>query len=142
MKAVFALLMFCFGVEALAGSSVEGRWRFYKKIYQGNEMPEAPGATLRMFFEYGEAGDSHLYWWHEGESDHCSRRGRYHIEAGHIVEEVTWVDPLNTFSCAQDPDMQLGRRTRTPYYFQGNDLALRFHLGDEPLDLIWRKEKQ
>jgi hypothetical protein len=142
VKIFIALLALCFTTSAFAGNAVEGRWRFYKKIFQENEMPEPPGATLRMFFEYSANGESHLFWWHEGDTDHCSRRGRYHIESGHIVEEVIWVDPENTFACGQDPDMQLGRKTRTPYYFHGKDLALRFHLGDEPLDLIWRKERK
>lgn len=142
MRVALALLLFSFAADAFASPAVVGRWRFHKKIYQGTEIPEAPGATLRMFFEFDGAGESHLYWRHEGEKDHCSRKGRYHVEAGHIVEEVVWVDPENTFACGQDPDMQLGRKTRTPYYFHGKDLALRFHLGDEPLDLIWRKESE
>lgn len=118
---------------------VVGHWFFYKKLYQGQEMPEPPGATLRMHFEFLEGGESLLYWWHEGEGDHCKRKGKYYVEDGHIVDEVTWVDPENTMHCSQDPDMHLGRKTRTPYYFYGQDLALRFHLGDEPLDLIWKK---
>lgn len=141
MKIITLLLFFLAATDAMASEAVEGNWRFYKKIYQGTEIPEAPGATLRMYFEF-DGSKSHLYWRHEGEKDHCSRRGKYHLEEGIIVEEVTWVDPENTFACAQDPDMQLGRKTRTPYYFHGKDLALRFHLGEEPLDLIWRKESE
>jgi hypothetical protein len=138
MKEIAFLLLFLWA-EAGAASAVEGHWFFYKKIYQKQEIPEPPGATLRMHFEFSPAGESSLYWWHEGEGDYCRRTGKYAVDGGHIVDEVTWVDPRNSKHCGQDPDMQLGRRTRSSFYFHGPDLAIRFHLGDEPLDLVWKK---
>jgi len=134
----FLLLIFSIRVGA-AEPSLEGHWFFYKKIYQKQEMPEPPGATLRMHFEFSAAGESSLYWWHEGEKDMCRRKGKYYVEADQIIDEVTWVDPENSRHCGQDQDMQMGRRTRTPFYFYGPDLAIRFHLGDETLDLVWKK---
>lgn len=119
--------------------SIEGHWIFYKKIYLGQEIPEHPGATLRMHFEFSAAGESLLYWWHEGEDDLCRRRGEYSVEDGYLLERVTWVDPENAPHCSRDPDMQPGNSTRTPFYFHGRDLAIRFHLGNEPLDLVWKK---
>lgn len=136
------LLLALISINANAqGSVVEGHWFFYKKIYQNQEIPEPPGATLRMHFEFSAKGESTLYWWHEGEKDLCRRKGIYSVEEDQIVDEVTWVDPKNSYHCVQDPDMQLGRRTRTPFYFRGGDLAIRFHLGDESLDLVWKKIK-
>lgn len=138
-----ALSLLLLSLEAFAGvpaaTPVDGHWLFYKKLYQGQEMPEGPNATLRMHFEFLPDGESLLYWWHEGEDDFCRRRGRFTVEADQIVDEVTWVDPANARICADDPDMRLGRKTRTPYYFYGPDLALRFHLGDENLDFVWKK---
>lgn len=119
--------------------TVVGHWFFHMKLYQGHQMPEPPDATLRLHFAFREGGESELWWWHEGEGDHCRRRGTYTVEATNIVEETTWIDPANTPLCGQDPDMQLGRKTRTPYYFYGDDLALRFQLADEPLDVIWKR---
>jgi len=127
-------------LPSLASASVlDGHWFFYKKIYQNQHMPEPPSATLRMHFEFSPEGESTLYWWHEGEGDYCHRKGRYLVEKDQLVDEVTWLDPKNTHFCGNDPDMQLGRRTRTPFYFSGPDLALRFHLGDENLDFVWKK---
>lgn len=141
MRAFFLALLLAVGAvpaRAEPDPALVGGWRFYKKVYQGIEMPEGPGATLRMFYEFNEAGESYLYWWHEGDTDHCGRKGRYSTEAGFLVEEVVWVDPENTYGCSRDPDMQLGRRTRTPYYFRDGDFALQFSLGDERLDLVWK----
>lgn len=144
MKKLTLLLvvaLFAFHAEA-NGPRLEGHWFFYKKIYKKQEMPEPPDATLRMHFEFSAAGESYLYWWHEGEGDLCRRKGKYTIEEGQIVDEVTWVDPENTRFCGEDPDMQLGRKTRTPFYFHGEDLAIRFHLADETLDLVWKKVEE
>jgi hypothetical protein len=118
--------------------SVEGHWLFYKKIYQGKEMPEPPSATLRMHFEFAANGDSKLWWWHEGEQDHCQRKGKWKTEDNLIVDEVTWVDPENTSECSKDPDMQNGKVNKTPFKFRGPDLSLELHLGDEPLEMVWK----
>lgn len=139
-QALTLLLLLVSGIcPAWAEPGLVGRWQFYKKVYQGIEMPEGPGATLRMHYEFSAAGESYLYWRHEGDTDYCGRKGRYFTEEGFLVEEVVWVDPENTYGCSRDPDMQLGRRTRTPYYFRDGDFALRFSLGDEGLDLLWRR---
>ncbi len=92
-----------------------------------------------MHYEFSASGESSLYWWHEGEGDFCRRKGTYRLEEGQIVDEVKWLDPKNTSRCGDDLDMRLGRLTRTPYIFYGPDLAIRFHLGDETLDMVWKK---
>lgn len=120
---------------------LHGQWRFYKKIFQGQEMPEPPSANLRMFFEFSPSGDSRLWWWREGENDRCQRRGKFSVEGNTLVDEVTWVDPENTPQCAQDPDMQPGKVTRTPFRFRGEDLSLELHLNGEPLEMVWRRER-
>ena len=119
--------------------SIVGRWQFYKKIYHGQEMPEGPEATLRLFYEFSPNGESHLWWWHEGDRDHCSRKGYYQIKDGFLEERVFWVDPQNSIDCSSDPDMQPHRFTRTPIFFLGEDFALQFHLGEDELDLVWKR---
>ncbi|MGZ3727916.1 MAG: hypothetical protein ACXVCG_01760 [Bdellovibrionota bacterium] len=134
------LLLTGFPGTAFGGSpDVVGKWQFYKKVYQGQEMPEGPSAPLRMYFEFDASGNSSLYWWHEGDRDHCARKGRYLVNGDLLQDEVTWVDPKNTPECADDMDMQLGRKTKTPFYFRGADLAIRFQIAGEPLDLVWKK---
>lgn len=145
MRSWLPLLLLLFSGASLAADGappapgIAGHWQFYMKIYQGIEMPESPSATLRLHFEFSQDGVSRLYWWHEGDSDHCRREGRYRVEGSTLVDEVTWVDPENTFGCGSDPDMQLGRVTRTPFSFRADDLVLDFHLGDEPLYMVWKR---
>lgn len=140
MKHWALLFLFLMPYGALAEDpSVVGHWFFYKKIYQGQEMPEPVNASLRLHFEFSAEGESFLYWWHEGDTDHCARKGRYHYEGGVLTDEIIWVDPKNTRECADDIDMQLGRKTRTPVHFIGDDLAIRFQIDGEPLDMVWKK---
>ena len=119
--------------------SLVGQWTFVAKIFDGETMPEGPHATLRLHFDFSAVGESSLYWWHEGDHDHCAQKGRYHVEGQTLVNEITWVDPANTEDCSSDPDMQLGRTTRTPFYFLGENLAIRFQLNGDPLDMVWNK---
>lgn len=140
MKAFLLLLLF--SQAALAGGSQEellGHWFFYKKIYQGAEMPGPPGATLRLHFEFLPDGASRLYWWHEGEGDRCAREGRYFVENGVIIEEATWVDPGNHPNCSRDPDMREGKTSRIPFRLVGGDLHLHLPLAGESLIYVWRK---
>lgn len=123
-------------------NSLVGRWGYFMKVYEGVEMPEGPDATLRLRFEFTADGESHLYWWHVGEGDHCARRGRYRVENDVLVDEIVWVDPKNNYACAQDPDMQLGRVTRTPISFDRGNLVTHLHLGDDDLLYVWKRLAQ
>lgn len=115
-----------------------GHWFYYKKIYQGKEMPEPPHATLRLYYEFRADGTSRLYWWHEGENDLCDREGRYTIEGNVIVEKTTKVDPNNHPSCSRDPDMQEGKTTRIPFRMKSDGLHLYLPFSDDFLIYVWR----
>ncbi len=122
-----------------AEESVVGHWQYYKKIFDGQEMPEPPSATLRLHFQFSAEGESKLWWWHEGDTDHCQRKGKYKIEGNLLVDEVTWVDPENTQFCSEDRDMQLGKISRTPFKLADGDLSLELHLNDKPLYMVWKR---
>ena len=140
MKYFILILLWCFpSLVWAADPSVVGHWFFYKKVYQGEDMLEPPGATLRLHFEFSAKGESFLYWWHEGAGDHCARRGQYTFNGGVLFDEIVWVDPKNSPECADDQDMQMGRKTKTPIHFIGDDLAIQFQLDGEPLDMVWKK---
>lgn len=142
--AFFLLLLFPWG--ALASEthtpSIVGRWGYFMKVFDGHEMPEPPDATLRLRYEFSAEGRSRLYWWHEGDSDFCERRGSFRLEGGMLVDKVEWVNPENSFGCGEDPDMQNGKTTRTPVYFQHGNLIMRLHLGEEDLLYVWKKLKE
>ncbi len=138
-KLILLALLSTLPAHAGDAPSLVGKWTFYKKVFDGQEMPESPQASLRLHFDFSASGDSSLYWWHEGDTDHCAQKGRYHVEGQTLVDEITWVDPANTVDCSSDPDMQQGRTTRTPFYFRGDDLAIRFQINGDPLDMVWKR---
>lgn len=143
MKAIFGLMGFlaaasCASQPARAAEPVEGRWQFYKKVFEGNEMPE-PEDGLKMFWEYGADGTSRLWWERKSSGESCNRKGEYHVEGDEIVEKATWIDPANTPFCEKDPDMTNGRETRNKFELRNGELVLFFHLNNEPLELVWKK---
>lgn len=135
---IVAIFLTSLRAEAIPPSII-GHWLYYKKIYEGVEYPEGPNATLRLHFIFFENGESHLYWWHEGLDDHCSRKAKFKVVEDKIEEEIIWVDPNNTADCSYDPDMQMGKKAKIPYFFYGEDFVIRFHIGAEPLDYIWKR---
>lgn len=126
-------------MPSFAEDSLVGHWFYYEKIFQGQPMPEPPEATLRLHFEFYADGTDRLYWWHEGEEDLCSRTGKYRLEKGELVDTVIAVDPDNHPSCGRDPDMQLGKTTRTPYSYVGGDLHLALPFGEDTLVYVWKR---
>ncbi len=141
MKALgYALCIFAFlAMNAQAEDIIVGRWAYFMKIYKGQEMPEPPEATLRLRFEFLADGQSHLYWWNEGQGNHCERRGHYRVTGNILEDHVEWVDPNNSFSCSDDPDMENGKVTKTPFAFRNGNLVIRLQLGEEELFYVWKK---
>ncbi len=137
------LLALLLGIFSIAGtgdlSGIEGHWFFYKKIFKGTEMPEPPSATLRLHFEFYGDGTNKLYWWHEGENDLCTRWGKYTWDGQWLNDEIVKVDPKNHPSCSRDPDMQLGKISKSPVWIENGELKLLLHIGDDDLIYVWRK---
>lgn len=126
------------GTAATAESPPLGRWQFTSYRYRGEERPR-PNPALLLFFEFNENGDDHLWWSHEGDTDHCERRGRFEVADGILEDWVVWVSPDNTVECGGDPDMQNGRRTKTPYRLNGDRLETDLGLGDDIFTYIWER---
>jgi len=138
MKLLLVLSLF-FNIALAEEQTIIGQWFYIAKIYQGIEIPEHPESTLRLHFDFSVDGQSRLYWWHQNEGDFCERIGKYRIEAGNLVDEVTWINPKNSPGCGLDPDMQLGRVTTTAISFRGSELLLHLYIGNEPLIYVWKK---
>jgi hypothetical protein len=122
-----------------AGSGLEGRWDYEAKILRGVEYPRRPTDTIWLRWEFSAEGQSLLSWGDELLDDHCARRAKFTAVGGILEERVIWVDPENSFSCSYDPDMQLGRVTRTPFFFRAEKLVLRLQLGEEEILYVWKK---
>lgn len=132
------LLMLALPLSAFS-EGIAGTWFYYKKIYQGHEMPEPPEAKLRLYISFSRDGISRLWYWHEGDGDFCERRGVYEWENSLLHDRITWVNPRNSSYCSQDPDMQLGHESYTPLSLNGGEIWLSVSVGDESLIYVWRK---
>lgn len=140
------LLALLFSVSAIADSpeirtkDLVGTWRFYKKVFRDQDMPEPPDGVLRLFFIFYDDGTNRLFWTHEGQDEWCERTGEYSVDQNILRDKVTWVNPHNSNICASDPDMQLDREAFTPISFAPNgDFELNLFLDADPLKIVWKK---
>lgn len=131
----------CFGFPfgLLATEAPYGEWKFVELIYQGQRLP-LPNPSLNMRWTFFPNGVSRLYW-DRGTTGFCERWAYFKIEPQNegpdlLYEKVFNVNPRNEMSCAQDPDMQLHKETRTPFDLQGSEMHLHFPLGDEQLTYV------
>ena len=143
-RCIFTLVFIAlYSTSALADlfpEQIVGHWLYFKKIYRKVEMPEPPEATLRLHYELNIDGTNRLYWWHEGESDLCERKGVWILEKNVLHDRVTWVNPKNSVGCDRDPDMQLGRQTASSVSLdRAGNFLLHLSLGGEPLVYVWKK---
>lgn len=121
--------------EAFSYPSIEGRWHFTSYLYNGTELPK-PNPNLTILFEF-DNGVSRLYWSRKDEVGFCERKARYQYSQEHISEIIVWVNPDNRFDCGRDPDMQLGRQSKTNYRFHNGNLQTRVLVGDLDVWYIW-----
>jgi hypothetical protein len=138
---VSALALICIfiGTGARAeNSALVGHWGYFMKLIKGQEDPQTPQDTLRLRYFLEADGASRLFWWHEGEHDHCERRGHYTVEGDLLLDQTEWVDPANTETCSQDTDMQSGKLTKIPFTLKNGNLLTRIQLGEDELFYVWK----
>ncbi len=117
---------------------LEGEWKLEAMIYRGEEVPPLnPQLNLRWTFFAN--GTERLYWDRQGENGFCERFANYKILEGQIHETVFAVNPLNSFECGQDLDMQVGRQTVNTIEVQPQRILLHLQLGDEELIYILKE---
>jgi hypothetical protein len=127
--------------EAMASGPAPwlGTW-LYKKLYFREQTMPPMNPNLRLYFEFREDGTDRVYWRYEGEAGFCERLGRYRFEEGVLIDEITWVNPANAPGCSRDPDMQEGRKTRTPAeVHDSGEFWLHLSLSGEDLVYIFER---
>ncbi len=122
------------------GSSLHGKWKFTKFIYQGQEHPPL-NPNLQLYFEFYKTGTNRLWWYRSDERGFCERIGIYSYQEDKLTDEIVWVNPQNNFDCSKDPDMQMGRKSTTLVEILDYQLRIHMSLAGEPFIYIWEKKK-
>ena len=117
---------------------LEGKWQFFKYIYQDKIHPPM-NPDLILQFEFFGNGQNRLYWTRKGQTNFCERRGVYIYNQCQLMDQVVWVNPENGPGCSRDQDMVVGRRTTTRVDFNDDLLHLYLRLGDEPFIYVWKR---
>ncbi len=115
-----------------------GSWKYIAYEYR-DEVQPLPDPNLDVRFTFSENGISKLIWHYNGK-ELCERDAKYEIRnKGVIYQKITWVNPNNHVSCAQDTDMQLGNESFTHYEIKGNQLMFELDLAGESFIYIMQK---
>ncbi|MGZ5279007.1 MAG: lipocalin family protein [Pseudobdellovibrionaceae bacterium] len=134
-----ALIFTSSKVWASSDPTLIGEWRLVSMIYQGKDLP-LPNPELNLRWTFFPNGSERLYW-DRGTVDFCERFGHYQVLDGILVETSFALNPKNALDCAQDPDMQIGKVTRTRIQIRTQELWLYFGLGDEELIYVLRQDR-
>ncbi len=118
--------------------NIFGSWQFYAYIYQGHEVP-APNPSLTQILEFGTDGVCRLYYKRDDESGFCERKSSYKFENNVLVQQILWVNPDNQSSCAQDPDMQIGRITTNNARIVGDVFYLDLPMNEDTITYLWKR---
>lgn len=141
-------------LPSLAFADIFGHWKFVSIIYQGQAMPK-PNPELKIEWTFFRNGTERLYWDHGDQNHFCERLSWFRIEEdrtadfkdltddsserANLMDEVIFLNPLNSADCQQDPDMQMPRVSTTPVSWHGPQLYL--HLKASEAELIYVLER-
>lgn len=131
---IFALLR----AESVSASDpILGSWGLEQLFYQGQYI-EPFNPDLELLFEFDGHESQRVYWTRKGSPGFCEQRSRYSFDGKSLESWIVWVNPKNAPDCAQDPDMQPGKHTRTDAEIRGGEFWLYLPFGDETLAYIFR----
>lgn len=124
--------------EPIKSSDLVGRWIYVGFIYEGHRY-ERPNPDLHLYFNFNSDGSHRLFWRRKGERKFCERSGPYSVSENKLRIKVAWLNPENDFSCANDPDMQLGRETENLIRIADQDLGIYMSLNGQEFIYLLRK---
>lgn len=117
-----------------------GAWKYNHFIYDGVHYPPS-NPNMELTFKFTKEGVSILKWSYKDDGSFCERGAIYQVSEDHwLYQKNVWVNQNNHMSCGSDPDMQLGRESRTHFSIQNHQLHLELELAGKPyvyvLDLL------
>ena len=117
-----------------------GVWEFAEIEVDGVRRPPLD-PDFKMIYEFKENGNSRLQWKNDRLEGFCERGGKFLLQDNYLIDEVIWLNPKNTLSCGNDPDMQLNARSMTPVELEDQKLRLHLRLGETPVIYHWNKRR-
>jgi hypothetical protein len=133
VKSLSALLcLLALGASAYAdlNSDVAGNWQYDGFFYQGHRYPN-PNPALKLTFTFNADQSERLYWKRDDEAGFCERKGTWSLQSDLLNQTVTWLNPANDPSCAQDSDMQMGRATQNHISIDKDELSIHMDLNGQ-----------
>ena len=117
-----------------------GIWLFTGIVYRGEELPR-PNPNLQMQIMFLNDRQFKIQYSYTGESGFCESASDYsYYQEGNLLHsKVVWLNPENSSTCDQDPDMRIGNQAVSEIYFKDDKLHLKLRLGDEDIVLLWEK---
>lgn len=116
-----------------------GHWGYTHALYKGTVQPKRD-PDLYLNYKFTDTGVSNLSWFNTRTGLYCSRLGLYEIKDGILYDKVTDLDPKNSLTCAEDPDMRLHTETATPVDFHDEEMHLHLSIGADPFIFVWTKK--
>lgn len=138
---ILFLLMCGLGNPAFASddSKIAGIWKYDGFFYDGHRYSN-PNPDLDLTFTFFSTGVSRLHWVRSNSDVFCERFATFEIAGKQISQSVFWVNPRNAMECAQDPDMQTGRKTTTEFSISNAEVRFLFDLNGKPFEYILKRK--
>lgn len=131
MSRLLFLFIYIFAQGAWA-QALLGTWKYDHFIYDGIHYPPS-NPNMELLFQFTKEGISVLKWSYKDDGSFCERGAVYQVQEGRwLYQKNVWTNPNNHVSCSSDPDMQLGRESRTLFRVQDRHLYLELELADKP----------
>jgi hypothetical protein len=135
---VSAFLFFSLTSQALQTSDIYGAWRYVAYKYQGKSQA-LPHPDLNLTFTFLQNGTEVIRWEYSDNPGFCEGTATYQISNNHLVSQLTATNPKNNVECAEDPDMQIGKKSLVPIEIHNGQLYLNIGLSGEDLFYIFDK---
>lgn len=120
---------------------IVGHWDYHSYIYQGHEIVLPRESKTKLFYVFDGEGSSELQWSNADDHSFCDRKGVYTYDGKNLQDQVTWVNPENSPSCASDADMQIGRVAVSAARVNGDRLEVDIPVSEEIITYIWYRSK-
>jgi hypothetical protein len=132
------LLFFSITGQALQSADIFGAWKYVAYKYHGKTQA-LPHPDLNLTFTFLQNGTEVIHWEYSDNPGFCEGNASYQISNNQLVSQLTNTNSKNNMECAEDPDMQIGKKSSVPIEMHNGQLYLNIGLSGEDLFYIFDK---